>query len=101
MSYGIQNRRTKKWVEVTTMDDEGFPRCRLIDRKVGGVWFNKLSDAKQYMESHKLPEDQYRVYSYRLDQYEWWFDENKDVLTKAGYSKKGTTIYRPDGTRLK
>lgn len=101
MSYGIQNRRTKKWVEVIRIDDEGFPRCSLIDRKVGGVWFNKSSDAERYMEEHKLPDDQYRVYSYKLDQYEWWFDENKETLTSMGYTKRGATIYRPDGTSLK
>ena len=101
MTYGIQNRRSKKWVERVTMREDGTPYCHLAERELGGVWFNSEEDSNNYMRTHKIPEDQYRVYEYADDATELWFDENRELLSEIGYTKKQGKVYRPDGKRAR
>lgn len=100
MAYGIQNKQTKKWVEVVRKHEDGTTWCQCADRETGGIWLKTRQDALQFMKDNNIDDEYYRIYPYRLDMNEVWFKRNEEALLKVGYKKKGRKVFRPDGSQL-
>ncbi len=100
MSYGIQNRNTKKWVEVVNWNEDGTTWCSLADREVGGIWLKTNKDCLRFMREHKIPQEMYKPRRYEDDRLEIWYKANRERLLKQGYRERASTVHRPDGTLL-
>ena len=100
MSYGIQNRNTKKWVEIVNWNEDGTTWCSLADREVGGIWLKTKEDCEDFMRENKIPHETYKPRQYLHDKNEIWFKANEERLLNVGYVKSGWTVLRPNGTIL-
>ena len=100
MAYGIQNKTTKKWIEIVHWQEDGTTRFTLADREVGGVWLKSSQEAEKFMIDNKVSPEHFKIRMYKHDRNEIWFKNDEEYLLKVGYYRVGWVVCRPNGSIL-